>query len=144
MRACIKDKEGKDERKEGGRGGGGEVNVEVHIATPLRRWFCELGAVRRLRPLNAAPGARRAGPNPQSQHHKGGGTESPTVPSSVCHPAPSGREEMRIKAKKELEEWGERRRRQRGANEGSQEPKLTMSVIMQSRASFSNGESGGS
>ena len=52
-------------------------------------------------------------------------------------------EEMRIKAKNELEEWKERNRIKRGATEGSQEPKLTMSVIMQSRASFSTGKAVG-
>ena len=50
---------------------------------------------------------------------------------------------MNAKAKKELEEWEERSRRQRRDSEGSQEPKLTMSVIMQSRASFSNGKAVG-
>ena len=48
-----------------------------------------------------------------------------------------------MKAKNELEEWEERSRRQRGATEGSQEPKLTVSVNMQSRASFSNGKAVG-
>ena len=47
---------------------------------------------------------------------------------------------MRMKAKKELDEWEERSRRQREGTAGSQEPRLTMSVVMQSRASFSNGK----
>ena len=46
-------------------------------------------------------------------------------------------EDMRMKARKELDEWEEASRRQREATAGSQEPRLTMSVIMQSRASFS-------
>ena len=45
-------------------------------------------------------------------------------------------EEMRMKARKELDEWEE-------GSRGSQEPRLTMSVIMQSRASFSNGKAAG-
>ena len=52
-------------------------------------------------------------------------------------------EEMRMKARKELEEWEGRSRRQRGGAGGSQEPRLTMSVIMQSRAWFSNGKTVG-
>ena len=48
---------------------------------------------------------------------------------------------MRMKARKELDEWEERSRRQRGGTGGSQDPRLTMSVIMQCRASFSNGSS---
>ena len=47
-------------------------------------------------------------------------------------------EEMRMKARKELDEWKERSRRQRVGTGGSQEPRLSMSLIMQSRASFSN------
>ena len=52
-------------------------------------------------------------------------------------------DEMNAKAEKEFEEWEERSRRQRRYRGESQEPKLTMSVIMQSRASFSNGKAVG-
>ena len=52
-------------------------------------------------------------------------------------------EEMRMKATEELDEWEERSRRQREGTVGSQEPRLTMSAIMQSRASFSNGKAVG-
>ena len=52
-------------------------------------------------------------------------------------------EEMRMKARKELDEWDERSRKQRRRAGGSQEPRLPMSVIMQSRASFSNGKAVG-
>ena len=45
-------------------------------------------------------------------------------------------EEMRMKARRELEMWEESSRKERERNGGSPEPKLTMSVIMQSRASF--------
>ena len=48
-----------------------------------------------------------------------------------------------MKARKELQEWEERSRRQRGGTGGSQEPRLTMSVIMQMRASFSIGKAVG-
>ena len=51
-------------------------------------------------------------------------------------------EEMRMKARKELDKWEKRRRHRGGAGE-SREPRLTMSVIMQSRASFSNGKAVG-
>ena len=50
---------------------------------------------------------------------------------------------MNAKAKKELEEWEERSRRQRRESGASQKPKLTVSVIMQCRASFSNGKAVG-
>ena len=51
-------------------------------------------------------------------------------------------EETTMKVRKELDEWEERSRIQRGGTgEGGQEPRLTMSVIMQSRASFSNWKS---
>ena len=49
-------------------------------------------------------------------------------------------EEMRKKASNELDKWEKRRRRHRGGAGESREPRLTMSVIMQSRASFSNGK----
>ena len=52
-------------------------------------------------------------------------------------------EEMRIKAKKELDEWEERVRRQKDQDGEHQAPRLTMSVVMQSRASFSNGKAVG-
>ena len=52
-------------------------------------------------------------------------------------------EEMRMKARKELDEWVERCRRQRERTGGSREPRLTMSVVMQSRASFSHGKVAG-
>ena len=52
-------------------------------------------------------------------------------------------EEMRMKARKELEELEKRSRRQREETAGSEEPRLTMSVIMQSRASLSNGKAVG-
>ena len=52
-------------------------------------------------------------------------------------------EEMRMKARKELDKCEKRRRRHRGGAGESREPRLTMSVIMQSRASFSNGKAGG-
>ena len=45
-----------------------------------------------------------------------------------------------MKARRKLEEWEERSRRQREGSAGCQEPRLTMSVVMQSRASFSNGK----
>ena len=50
---------------------------------------------------------------------------------------------MRMKVRRELEKWEDRRRKQREGDGGSQEPRLTMSVIMQSRASFLNGETVG-
>ena len=50
---------------------------------------------------------------------------------------------MNAKARKELQEWEESSRRQRSETGESQEPKLTMSVIMQSRASFSIGKAVG-
>ena len=52
-------------------------------------------------------------------------------------------EEMRMKARKELDEWEERSRSRREGTGGSQDPRLTLSVIMQSRASFSNGKAVG-
>ena len=52
-------------------------------------------------------------------------------------------EEMRTKAKKELDQWEERVRRQKDQDGEHQEPRLTMSVVMQSRASFSNGKAVG-
>ena len=48
-----------------------------------------------------------------------------------------------MKARRELEKWEERSRKQRERTGGSQEPRLTMSVIMQSRASFLNGKAVG-
>ena len=48
-----------------------------------------------------------------------------------------------MKVRRELEKWEDRRRKQREGDGGSQEPRLTMSVIMQSRASFLNGETVG-
>ena len=47
-----------------------------------------------------------------------------------------------MKARKELDKW-EKRRRHRGGPGESREPRLTMSVIMRSRASFSNGKAVG-
>ena len=47
-------------------------------------------------------------------------------------------DEMKKKAKKELDEWDERDRRCKERDGGSQGPRLTVSVLMQSRASFSN------
>ena len=53
-------------------------------------------------------------------------------------------EEMRTKARKELDEWEERSRRHKHEAGEHQAPRLTMSVIMQSRAaSFSNGKAVG-
>ena len=51
---------------------------------------------------------------------------------------------MRTKAREELDEWmGERSRRQRERTGGSREPRLAMSVVTQSKASFSDGKAGG-
>ena len=47
-------------------------------------------------------------------------------------------ERMRMKAKKELEEWEERIKKQKDEAGKHQAPRLTMSVVMRSRASFSN------
>ena len=52
-------------------------------------------------------------------------------------------EKMRGKARKELEEWEEKVRRQKNETEEQRAPRLTMSVVMQSRASFSNGKAAG-
>ena len=49
-------------------------------------------------------------------------------------------EKMRGKARKELEESEEKVRRQKNETEEQRAPRLTMSVVMQSRASFSNGK----
>ena len=49
---------------------------------------------------------------------------------------------MTKKAEKELEEWDEKSKRNRKMKE-SEGPKLTMSVLMQSRASFSTGKAVG-
>ena len=48
-----------------------------------------------------------------------------------------------MKVRRKLEEWEERSTSQRGGTAGSQEPRLTMSVFMQSRASFLNGKAVG-
>ena len=50
---------------------------------------------------------------------------------------------MRKKAMEELKDWDERARRCEERNGGGQGPTLTMSVLMQSRASFSNGKAVG-
>ena len=52
-------------------------------------------------------------------------------------------EEMSMKTRKDVDEWEERSRRQRGGTGESQEPRLTMSVIIQSRASSSSGKAVG-
>ena len=52
-------------------------------------------------------------------------------------------EEMRMKTKKELYEWEERNTRHKDEVGEHQAPRLTMSVIMQSRALFSNGKAVG-
>ena len=51
--------------------------------------------------------------------------------------------EMRRKAKEELDEWDERGRRWEERIGGRQGPRLTMSVLVQSRASFPNGKAVG-
>ena len=50
---------------------------------------------------------------------------------------------MNAEARKELEEWEERSRGQGRESGASREPKLTMSVIMQSGASCSSGKAVG-
>ena len=50
---------------------------------------------------------------------------------------------MRMKARKELEEWDEKVEKQKKGAGDQRAPRLTMSVVMQSRASFSNGKSVG-
>ena len=50
---------------------------------------------------------------------------------------------MRGKARKELEELEEKVRRQKKQTGEQRVPRLTMSVVMQSRASFSNGKAVG-
>ena len=52
-------------------------------------------------------------------------------------------DEMRKKAREELKDWDERARRCEERNRGGQGPTLTMSLLMQSRASFSNGKAVG-
>ena len=52
-------------------------------------------------------------------------------------------DEMRKKAKEELDEWDERGRRWEERIGGRQGPRLTMSVLMQRRASFPNGNAVG-
>ena len=52
-------------------------------------------------------------------------------------------EEKRMMAKNEPEDWEERSRRQTEGTAGSQGPRRTMSAIMQSRPSFSNGRAVG-
>ena len=47
-------------------------------------------------------------------------------------------ERKRMKARKELDDWEESIKRQRERAEGHRAPKLMMSVVMRSRASFSN------
>ena len=49
-------------------------------------------------------------------------------------------DDMKKKAKEELDEWDEQGRKNKGKKGENQGPKLTMSVLMQSRASFSNGK----
>ena len=52
-------------------------------------------------------------------------------------------EDMGMKSVKELDEWDERSRWQRHEVRKQKAPRLTMSVLMQSRASFSNGKAVG-
>ena len=47
---------------------------------------------------------------------------------------------MRMKARKELEEWEEKAKKQKNGTGEQRAPGLTMSVVMQSRASFSYGK----
>ena len=52
-------------------------------------------------------------------------------------------ERKRMKAKKELEEWKEKANEQKTGAGEQRAPRLTMSVVMRSRASFSNGKAVG-
>ena len=52
-------------------------------------------------------------------------------------------ERMRIKARKELEESDEKVKKQKNGKAEQRAPRMTMSVVMQSRASFSNGKAVG-
>ena len=49
-------------------------------------------------------------------------------------------DEMKKKARRELDDWEERSRQE--YDEESQGPRMIMSVLMQSRASFADGKSG--
>ena len=52
-------------------------------------------------------------------------------------------DEMKKKAQKEVEEWDVKGRQSKEKKRENEGPKPTMSVLMQSRASFSNGKSRG-